>query len=66
MTEFNAGEEFFYYGNDKSKHGNLGKVRKIHSYNPTEYACIVEGLGGYLYLTARRMQKIDREPDWEI
>ncbi len=46
MTEFNAGEEFFYYGNDKTKHGNLGKVTKIHSDNPTEYECMVEWAPG--------------------
>lgn len=66
MTEFNAGDRFLYYGNDETKHGNLGTVIRIHCYNPTEYACMVEWTAAPLYLSAKKMQKTHKEPDWEV
>lgn len=66
MTEFNAGDEFLYYGNNEHMHGNFGKVTRIHCYDPTEYECMVEGIVGPLYLSAKKMQKIHTEPDWEV
>jgi hypothetical protein len=65
--KFKAGDEFYYYGNDESKHGSLGKVREVHSpFPPREYACIVNGIRDILYLNAEKMEKVHREPNWEV
>jgi hypothetical protein len=64
---FEAGDEFLYYGNNTQMHGSLGRVISIHTYSPpVEYLCKVNGIIGALYLSDRKMEKIHKEPDWEI
>jgi hypothetical protein len=66
METFKEGDEFLYYGNNKHMHGSLGRVISIHAYDPIEYECKVNGIIGALYLLSNKMEKIHREPDWEI
>ena len=65
---YEIGEKFYYYGDNESLHGNIGKViRRMRQIGRLkEYECKIEGALHYKYLSARKMEKIHREPDWEI
>jgi hypothetical protein len=63
---FKEGDEFLYYGENILMHGSLGRVISIHTYASLEYECRVNGIRNTLYLPSRKMEKIHREPDWEV